>query len=85
MTNTSNVYGMSETQDTVANTDNQGEYTFSSSPACQISQMSPGISNEFGGLKKNEAVELFFKRLNMMLNSIKPFFLSDINTISMLD
>lgn len=50
-----------------------------------MSAASPTISDEFGGLKKNEATELFFKKLNKMLNSIKPFFMEDINCVSKID
>ena len=51
---------MSETQDTLV-MDQHDQYSFQTSPR---GKLSPRVTDEFGGLKKNEAIELFFKRLN---------------------
>lgn len=43
------------------------------------------VSDEFGGLKKGEAIDLFFKKLNGMLKSMKIYFQYDIDTVSRID
>ena len=43
------------------------------------------VSDEFGGLKKTEAIALSFKKLNIMLKSMKGFFSYDINVICRID
>lgn len=43
------------------------------------------VSDEFGGLKKVEATDLFFKKLNLMLKSMKGFFSDDIDVICRID
>ena len=47
------------TQDTVG-MDQNDQSIFSPPPGSQV-------SDEFGGLKKNEAIDLFFKKLSSML------------------
>ena len=58
--------GPSDTQDTVG-MDQNDQSIFSPPPGSQV-------SDEFGGLKKNEAIDLFFKKLNLMLKSMKGFY-----------
>jgi len=43
------------------------------------------ISDQFGGLKKSEAIDLFFKKLNSMLQSMKCHFQYDIDTVCRID
>ena len=48
----------------------QNEKSIFSPPTGGSSQ----VSDEFGGLKKSEAIDLFFKKLNGMLRSMKTYF-----------
>ena len=43
------------------------------------------VSDEFGGLKKTEAIDLFFKKLNSMLQSMKGHYQYDIDTVCKID
>ena len=43
------------------------------------------VSDEFGGLKKADAIDLFFKKLNSMLQSMKGHFQYDIDTVCKID
>lgn len=69
--------GPSDTQDTMV-MDQNDQSIFSPPPGSQV-------SDEFGGLKKSEAIDLFFKKLNSMLKSMKGFFPYDIDVISRID
>lgn len=67
----------SDTKDTVV-MDQNDQSIFSPPPGSQV-------SDEFGGLKKSEAIDLFFKKLNSMFKSIKGYYQYDIDVVCRID
>lgn len=60
--------------------DQNDQSIFSPPPGSQVS-----YTDEFGGLKKSEAIDLFFKKLNLMLKSMKAHFQYDIDIVCRID
>lgn len=67
----------SDTKDTMVMDQNE-QSIFSPPPGSQV-------SDEFGGLKKCDAIDLFLKKLSSMLKSIKSFYSYDIDVICRID